>query len=355
MSLLGGVRDVAQDLGLWWPDGDPSGCRDLGDAWLRSAAACEQAIEAIDHATRQVRLDDRGEAVDAFTEHGHRMMTELSEEAERLRQIGHALLDRADQIDQARRRVEALAAEIAASVVAGAALAIFTGGVSEALAAEAAAGLIAEAAALELTISEAAITLTTRIAAYATIGAWEAGAIDVVSQTTRAALVHQNPFSSFSLAEGWHSMALGAGTNALIGGLTYLPPLPESLPVPPPRLFSHDAFDEALSSGRSLPRLGAKEQDLFLRASWHPGRSETLEESWTYHLQRHGRGRSLLEYTLDARRFFLEHRELAVPATIGNGEEGLLIRFRAKIDGRTMRIGGYYTRDGRVVTLFDRG
>jgi hypothetical protein len=231
VSLLGGVRDLAQDHGLWWPGGDPGGCRHLGDAWLRAAAACEMAIEALDHAIRRVRLDDSGAAVDAFTQHGHRMMTELSEEAERLRRIGHSLLERADQIDHARRQVEALVAQIAASVVAGAALAIFTGGVSEALAAEAAAALVAEAAALELTFSEAAISLTARIAAYAAMGAWEGGVIDVVGQTGRTAVLHQNPFTSFSLAEGWQATVLGAGTNGIIGGLTHLPPLPPSLPV----------------------------------------------------------------------------------------------------------------------------
>jgi hypothetical protein len=281
------------------------------------------------------------------------MMTELSEEAERLRRIGHSLLDRADQIDHARRQVEALAAQIAASVVAGAALAIFTGGVSEALAAEAAAGLIAEAAALEVLFSEAAIALTARLAAYATIGAWEAGAIDVVSQTTRAAILHQNPFTSFSLAEGWQAMAVGAGTSAAIGGLTYLKPLPEHLPVPPPRVFGHDAFDEVLTSSGHPARMTMTEEHLHLRDSWHRSTFETPEASLAKHLQKHGGGRTPLEYTWDARRFFVTHRELAVPVELEDGSPGLRIKFKMSVNGKNRGVGGYWTAEGRAVTFFD--
>jgi len=132
-----------------------------------------------------------------------------------------------------------------------------------------------------------------------------------------------------------------------------VPPLPASLPVPPPRVFAYNAFDEALTSGRGLPRLTATEEDLFLRDSWHRSTFGSAEDSLAMHLNKHGGRRTDLEYTLDARRFFLEHRERAVPAELADGSQGLKIKFKMLVDGKKRSVGGYWTPEGQAVTFFD--
>lgn len=224
MSLLGEARALAQDHGLWWPDGDPGRLRELAYAWQAAGAACAFAAEDAALAERRIHLDNHGEALDAFAAHTHRVELELGEQAERCRHVAATLLGRADEIEQARRRIEAIAAEVAAALAVGAAVSFLTAGVAGAIAADVTAGLIAEAAALEVAVSETAVALSGRVAAYAFLGAWEGGVVDIATQTSRALVQNRDPFESFSAASLNWSAGTGFVIGGLLGGLTFVAP-----------------------------------------------------------------------------------------------------------------------------------
>ena len=137
-------------------------------------------------------------------------------------------------------------------------------------------------------------------------------------------------------------MAAGAGAGAASGVLAW-------------RATGFDAFDDLLRSGEAVPVLSPEEERRFLLDSWHKSTSDTERMAWERHVEKHARGRSALEYTADARRFFLEHRDLATPSVLKDGTMGMRIKFKVTVDGTKRSIGGYWTPEGRVVTFFDRG
>ncbi|HKP54738.1 MAG TPA: PA14 domain-containing protein [Chloroflexia bacterium] len=78
---------------------------------------------------------------------------------------------------------------------------------------------------------------------------------------------------------------------------------------------------------------------------WRPGTWNTVEDSITYHYNKHGAGRNLEQYTLDALRFFRQNRSQAV---WGQWNPKWAPSYKLKIGN----MGGYFTHDGRVLTFW---
>jgi hypothetical protein len=67
-----------------------------------------------------------------------------------------------------------------------------------------------------------------------------------------------------------------------------------------------------------------------------------------YHWEKHGKpaGKTVLEYTHDAKKFFEANKASGVPVTLRDGSPGLLIK------GGKGQPGGYFTASGEIVTFW---
>ena len=61
------------------------------------------------------------------------------------------------------------------------------------------------------------------------------------------------------------------------------------------------------------------------------------------------KGRTIEQYTQDAINFYNANKSLAVPVVLKDGTEGVKIQTGT---GKN-KVGGYWTKDGRVVTFWD--
>jgi hypothetical protein len=71
-----------------------------------------------------------------------------------------------------------------------------------------------------------------------------------------------------------------------------------------------------------------------------------VQQSITYHYQRHGNGRTLQQYTDAAVRFFEQNK---AQAQWGQWNPNWAPSFRLKVGSQA----GYYTKDGRILTYWD--
>jgi hypothetical protein len=86
-------------------------------------------------------------------------------------------------------------------------------------------------------------------------------------------------------------------------------------------------------------------------SSWDRGTFDSQAKTIRYHWEQHGMGRSIAEYTDDAREFLRRHRpDMTVRAPTKPGYQRSL-SFRDRMTGA----GGAYTLDGRILTYWDRG
>jgi YD repeat-containing protein len=91
----------------------------------------------------------------------------------------------------------------------------------------------------------------------------------------------------------------------------------------------------------------------FLFESWHMGTFPNRLQSILYHLNKHGKGRTAFEYTKDAMSFFNQNKNLGIQVILKDGTHGLKIQTRLSLNGKTHKVGGYWTHDGRLVTFWD--
>jgi hypothetical protein len=247
VSLLGDARELAVDHGLWWPSGDPGRLRHLADEWRHRGDRFESAAGSVRHEARAVDLGNAGAGVDAFLAHAFLLAAELDDHADRCHATARALDERADQIESARRRIEAIAAEIAATLAAGLFFTALTGGLSDVAAADLTASLVAEAAALGISCSEVAAATVARVAVFATLGAWDGMLSNAVGQSTRHLVEQHELVWTIDLHEVEAAGAYGGVFGGALGYLTRppgpLPPVPK-VPVEVPPL------DDAWTAGR---------------------------------------------------------------------------------------------------------
>ncbi|MBX3435034.1 MAG: hypothetical protein KF847_17085 [Pirellulales bacterium] len=92
----------------------------------------------------------------------------------------------------------------------------------------------------------------------------------------------------------------------------------------------------------------------YLADNWHQGTFPNRTQSVSYHLAKHGKGRSATEYTRDAMDFFQKNRHLGQEVILKDGTAGIKIQTKISMPGqKTQKIGGYWTSDGRLVTFWD--
>ena len=71
-------------------------------------------------------------------------------------------------------------------------------------------------------------------------------------------------------------------------------------------------------------------------------------QSLRYHLEKHGNGRTYLEYVTDGKNFFETNKDKAVELTLKNGQAGYSI----KLKNNGTRSGGFWTKDGKMITFW---
>ena len=72
-----------------------------------------------------------------------------------------------------------------------------------------------------------------------------------------------------------------------------------------------------------------------------------------YHSQKHGKGRTLEQYTIAAIDFYNKNKGLGKNIQLKDGTFGIKIQTKRVINGKVVRIGGFWTESGKVVTFWD--
>lgn len=98
---------------------------------------------------------------------------------------------------------------------------------------------------------------------------------------------------------------------------------------------------------------GGRQAGQYLSESWHQGTFPNKMQSIQYHVAKHGKGRTPTQYTKDAMEFFKQNKHLGQNVILKDGTAGIKIQVKTQIGGKTQRIGGYWTSDGRLVTFWD--
>ncbi len=105
---------------------------------------------------------------------------------------------------------------------------------------------------------------------------------------------------------------------------------------------------------KSTKQIGISKAGEFLHESVYKGSFPNKLQSLAYHHAKHGKGRTPTQYIKDAKSFFTNQKHQAKAHTLMDGTPGLSIKTKnIGADGKTIRQGGFYKEDGRVVTYWD--
>ncbi|MFH8679520.1 hypothetical protein [Streptomyces lydicus] len=185
MSAADKAKEVVQDLtGMWWPEGDEDKLRESARAW-RNFAEDVKDITAATHKSAQDVIDNnKGQSIEAFASFWRKYhggdKGYLDDIAEAARDMAKALDKFADQIAEAKKKIEHELEIAGAVLVAGTALALFTGGISEVAAAGATEAIVAAAGTAGVAVSATVAEIAGTVLATAAIGGIEAITVDVV-------------------------------------------------------------------------------------------------------------------------------------------------------------------------------
>ncbi|MFB1045631.1 WXG100-like domain-containing protein [Streptomyces chrestomyceticus] len=217
MSAADKAKEIVQDLtGMWWPEGDEDELREAARAWRTFADDVEDVTAAAHKPAQDVIDNNKGPGIEAFGDFWRKYhgggKGYLDDVASAARDMAKALDKFADEIAAAKKKVEH-ALEIAGAVlVAGTALALFTGGISEIAAAGATEAIVAAAGAAGVAVSATVAEIAGTVLATAAIGSVEAITVDVVvAQGGRNLLGEQK---GINLAE----MKDAGSSGLLLGG-----------------------------------------------------------------------------------------------------------------------------------------
>src|SRR5207302_1322456 len=205
-----GQPQFSKMAGLFWPQGDPGKLRQAAQAWREMGSALTAAEGTCHGAASLVVGSNEGPAIDAFSHYcskweGGGGYFELS--AQSCGQMAEALDRYATAIDQARQRVEEIAATAATVLAVGLILTVVTVGISDAAAGAASAGLVAAAAAVGVDLSATVASIGGTILAGAAIGAAASAVVDTAIQIEHIDLFHDQ--KSFNWDELQHSLEIG--------------------------------------------------------------------------------------------------------------------------------------------------
>ncbi|WP_234317794.1 WXG100 family type VII secretion target [Streptomyces rimosus] len=216
MSAADKAKEIVQDLtGMWWPEGDEDELREAARAWRTFADDVEDVTAAAHKPAQDVIDNNKGPGIEAFGAFWRKYhgggKGYLDDVASAARDMAKALDKFADQIAEAKTKIRHELEIAGAVLVAGTALALFTGGISELAAAGATEAIIAAAGTAGVAVSATVAEIAGTVLATAAIGSVEAITVDVVvAQGGRSLLGDQH---GINLAE-----IKDAGTSGLLFG-----------------------------------------------------------------------------------------------------------------------------------------
>ena len=92
----------------------------------------------------------------------------------------------------------------------------------------------------------------------------------------------------------------------------------------------------------------------FLKSNWSKGTFDFQSNSILYHLKKHGKGRSAVQYTKDAMNIFKNNKNFAKEVVLKNGQKGFHIQKKYINEaGKKVNRGGYWDSLGKVITFWD--
>ncbi|MEU9498773.1 WXG100 family type VII secretion target [Streptomyces sp. NPDC048196] len=185
MGAADKAKEIVQDLtGMWWPEGDEDELREAARAWRTFADDVEDCTAACHKKAQDVIDNNKGKSIDAFGGFWRRYhgggKGYLDDVATAARDMAKALDKYADQVAEAKKKIEHELEIAGAVLVAGTALAVFTGGISEVAAAGATEAIVAAASTAGVAVSATVAEIAGTVLATAAIGGIEAITVDVV-------------------------------------------------------------------------------------------------------------------------------------------------------------------------------
>ena len=214
---------LRQTTGIWWPAADEDRLREAATAHRRMADAIDQTTGAPSAAARSLAANNHGPAIDSFGQHWARYDAGhgtgwLADAARGYRQLADGLDEYAAAVSDAKSKVIVELEILAAALIAGAALAVFTAGASQAAAAAASVAAIAAAQAVGVTLSALVADVIAVVLIGAVAGTLEAVTVNaVVVQPAHMAFADQQGFNWNELGDWASGGAVGGG---FAGGLT---------------------------------------------------------------------------------------------------------------------------------------
>lgn len=261
------IDTVVSTVGLWWPDAEEGDLRAAADAWDRTAVALDRTAEAGRGAATGAVAGWSGDAADAFRDRwGGFERDGLVPGADGCRAVAGALRQYADEVETAKHEIEALAVEIGAGVVLGAAAAWFTFGASAAAAAGIAARLVAVAASIGVRVSSSVAGIVSTALTGATFGAVDGVAANAVGQLYRVEALDEGGYSADELG----TTAMWSGAGGVLGagaGVVATRALREAAPGPELLRGPGGGIRAALEPTDWGP----------LHRAWRPGLDETAQ------------------------------------------------------------------------------
>ncbi|MEM6338440.1 MAG: hypothetical protein AAF673_00745 [Pseudomonadota bacterium] len=123
-------------------------------------------------------------------------------------------------------------------------------------------------------------------------------------------------------------------------------------------IFLNEVKDSTkLSSGGTTKSIKTKIKNEIAKDTiqqWHQSTFGNIENSIQYHFNKHGKGRSLAEYTTVAKKFFELNKNMGKEVTLRDGTKGIKIKIKTfDSNGKIRNIGGYWTKEGKIVSFFD--
>ncbi|MFE7659256.1 WXG100 family type VII secretion target [Streptomyces celluloflavus] len=226
MSAGDKVKEIVQDLtGMWWPEGDEDELREAARTWRTFAEDVKDITSATHKSAQDVIDNNKGKSIDAFETFwrkyhggGKGYLDDLASAAE---DMAKALDKFADQIAEAKKKIEHELEIAGAVLVAGTALAIFTGGISEVAAVGATEAIVAAASTAGLAVSATVAEIAGTVLATAAIGGIEAITVDVVvAQGGRNLLGDQRGINAAEIKDaGVSGMLLGGAVGGAARGV----------------------------------------------------------------------------------------------------------------------------------------
>lgn len=215
------AKEIVQDLtGMWWPEGDEGQLREAARAWRTFADDVKDITWAAHKSAQDVIDNNKGQSIEAFASFWRKYHGDgkgyLDDVADAAQDMAKALDKFADQIAEAKKKLEHELEIAGAVIVAGTALALFTGGISEAAAGAATAEILAASSAAGIAVSTTVAEIAGTVLATAAIGGIEAITVDVVvAQGGRNLLGDQKGINLAEVEDaGTSGMLLGGAFGA---------------------------------------------------------------------------------------------------------------------------------------------